>query len=106
MNDYDSAEAAKALVLQDIAALITTLDGTQVEPEVLWFRNMLSGILKCGLEDYESVSVQSPYRAAWGRRNLLELKVITDYILDSGENAESFQGELLIDAKEFFEAIG
>ena len=45
---------------------------------------MLLGILNCALLDYYSVETgtkKSIYLAAWGRRNLLELKVITTYVL-------------------------
>jgi hypothetical protein len=43
--------------------------------------------------------------AAWGRRNLLEDKVITEYVLESEGNARSFQVDLSVDAKEINEAF-
>ena len=69
---------------------------------------MLCGILNCALVDYKSVEIgvqKSVYLAAWGSRNLLELKMITEYVLASEENAIDFKNDLFIDAKEFFEAV-
>jgi hypothetical protein len=35
--------------------------------------------------------------AAWGTRNLLELKVVTKYVLESGKNANDFKIDLVFD---------
>lgn len=71
-----------------------------VEQENIGFRNLLAGILNAALHDYKSVEIgiaKSPYLAAWGARNLLELRVITIYILKSKRNAEDFKDDLLAD---------
>jgi hypothetical protein len=73
-----------------------------------WFKNLLWGILHCALLDYRSVQVgvkESICLAAWGCRNLLELKVITRYVLASAENAVDFKNDFVADAKEFYEAL-
>jgi len=60
------------------------------------------------LLDYYSVQIgaqKSIYLTAWGRRNLLELKVITTYVLASEKNAIQFRNDLAIDAKEFYQAL-
>jgi hypothetical protein len=57
--------------------------------------------------DYQSVergAKEYVPLAAWGRRNLLEDKVITEFVLESEDNARSFQIDLSADAKEFNEA--
>jgi len=79
-----------------------------VADEHVWFRNLLIGLINCALQDYRSVQIgcsKSTYLAAWGTRNLLELKVTSAYIVASGSNAAEFKNDLLIDTKEFYEAV-
>src|ERR1700688_170280 len=76
--------------------------------EEAWFGNFLLGILNCALLDCSAASVgpeKSVYLAAWACRNLLELRVITTYVLESEASALGFRNELAIDAKELYEAM-
>ena len=71
----------------------------------MWFRNLLLGLLKSALMDFQSVksgAAQYVPLAAWGRRNLLEINVITEFVLEAEENARSFQLDLLKDKKELY----
>lgn len=95
-------------VLEKVRDLRKTILEVPVSDAHVWFRNLLLGILNCALLDYKSVEIgveKSSYLAAWGCRNLLELKVIATYVLASEKNAHDFQNDLLIDAKEFYEAV-
>jgi hypothetical protein len=109
-NDADVIDAAMKLAVENVRALAVGINSSmqqsnEAEP---WFGNILVGILNCALLDFYSLEVgrnKSVFLMAWGRRNLLELKVITEYVLSSRANAESFKNELAIDAKEFYEAL-
>ena len=104
----DSADHAIAAAIQKVAELFKTIQEARTENEHVWFQNLLCGILNCALQDYRLVEIgaqKSVPLAAWGRRNLLELKVITDYVLASEKNATDFKSDLVRDAKEFYEAI-
>lgn len=62
--------------------------------EEAWFGNLLLGILNCALQGYYTVTVggeKSVYLTAWACRNLLELKVVTAYVLASHSNASNFR---------------
>ena len=48
---------------------------------------------------------ENPTLACWGARNLLELRVITTYVLKSLDNAVDFIGDLAADTREFWESI-
>lgn len=48
---------------------------------------------------------KSPQFAAWGARNLLELKIITAYVLVSKKKADRFINDMVPDGIEFFEAV-
>jgi len=107
-NLIGEAAIAMAQVLQDVRQLRQRIGDTDVADEHIGFRNLLCGILNCALVDYRSVEIgikKFVELAAWGTRNLLELKITTDYILASEENALQFQREAVIDAKEFWEAV-
>ena len=94
-------------LVQQVIALRKDIAETDVE-EAVWFRNMLCGILNCALREHRSVEIglaKSVTLAAWGTRNLLELDVITDFILKSEGNAVAFRNDLAIDAKDFYEAV-
>jgi len=104
----DEAEAAMSWAVEKVRQLYRSIQGATANEEEVWFRNLLLGILHCALLDYYSVDIgakKSVYLAAWGRRNLLELKVITTYVLTSESNAVEFRNDLVIDAKEFYEAL-
>src|SRR5579885_3459240 len=97
MPEHDEVEAATRKVLDDAATLVQEL-GTPSSDADDWFRNLLYGILKCSLSDYASVLdgvKRSMYEAAWGKRNLVELRVITQYVLASRANAEEFRHQLV-----------
>jgi hypothetical protein len=107
MPEQDEIEAATRKVIDDAAGLVQQLATASSDPDD-WFRNLLHGILKCSLEDYGAVQkgVQgSMYEAAWGKRNLLELRVITAYVLGSRANATEFKHQLIHDARMFYDAL-
>src|SRR5689334_3391296 len=107
MPEYDEVEAATQKVLEDTAKLVQELAGPSTDSDD-WFRNLLYGILKCSLADYASVKEgveDSMYEAAWGKRNLVELRVITQYVLASRTNAEEFQHQLVHDLHQFYRAL-
>jgi hypothetical protein len=75
----DPAGSALHTVVQHIIELSQRLLAANVGENDVWFRNLLLGILNSARRDYRSVEVgvkKSPYLAAWGARNLLELRVI------------------------------
>ncbi len=107
MPEHDEVEAATRKVLDDAATLVQEL-GTPSSDADDWFRNLLYGILKCSLSDYASVLdgvKRSMYEAAWGKRNLVELRVITQYVLASRANAEEFRHQLVHDMHQFYRAL-
>jgi len=76
MPEQDEIDVATRKVLDDAAALVQKLATASGDPDD-WFRNILYGILKCSLVDYDSVQngvKRSMYEAAWGKRNLMELR--------------------------------
>ncbi len=99
---------AMSQALEKVRELAERILKATVSDEHIWFRNLLLGILNCALLDYKSVEIgtqKSIYLAAWGSRNLLELKVIATYVLASEKNTNDFKRDLLIDTKEFWEAL-
>jgi hypothetical protein len=104
----NDADQAMSHALEKVRELSRSILEATVCDEHVWFRNLLVGILNCALLDYKSVEIgvqKSIYLAAWGSRNLLELKVIATYVLASEKNAADFKNDLLIDTKEFYEAV-
>jgi hypothetical protein len=97
-------DVVQAQVLEDVAALSQRLAETSVDPEDEWFRNLLLGILNSSLADYASVQ-SGVYQAAWGKRNLMELRVITRHVLASQENAIEFKHHLAHDAWKFYDSL-
>jgi hypothetical protein len=98
----------KEQLIQDVEKLRHAIAEAAVPEEQNWFRNLLVALLNCILEDYSLVALgtkRSVPLAAWARRNLLEVKVITEFVLKSEANARSFQTDMSIDAKELYEAI-
>jgi hypothetical protein len=109
-NEQHISDVEKAMsqLVEKVRQLGQSIQEAIANREEVWFGNLLLGILNCALLDFHSVEVgarQSIYLAAWGRRNLLELKTITDYVLASQSNAIDFKNDLVVDAKEFYEAI-
>jgi hypothetical protein len=104
----DPARQALHTVIQQIVELSQRLVLTEPADDDLWFRNLLLGILNSARRDYRSVEVgteKSPYLAAWGARNLLELRVITAYIVTSEAKAREFQADFASDQAEFWTSV-
>jgi hypothetical protein len=105
----DGIEEAMSHAVGKIRDLAMNLQNAPVTEEHIWYRNLLLGILISALQDYQYVEIgvkrTAANLAAWGCRNLLELKVITTYVLTSAENATQFKNDFVVDVKEFYEAI-
>lgn len=103
------SDAAMSFALEKVRELAVHIRDATVSDECVWFRNLLLGILNSALLDYAYSDIgakqNSPYLLAWSCRNLLELKVITAYVLGSAKNAGDFKNDFVIDVKEFYEAI-
>jgi hypothetical protein len=107
-NENDDLAEAMSSAVERVRDLRRGIQKATGKVEEGWFGNLLLGILNCALLDYYSVQVgaqKSVYLAAWACRNLLELKVITRYVLASAGKALDFRNELAIDTKEFYEAL-
>lgn len=105
MDPIDSMQDQR---LANIQKQLQELGTAEVSRDDVWFQNLLCALLKSALMDYQSVvrgAVEYVPLAAWGRRNLLEDKVITEYVLESDDNARSFQADLAADAREMHEAF-
>jgi hypothetical protein len=97
-----------SVAISQIRRTQQTLRETTVSDDELWFKNLLYGILDCALSDYQSIEAcirESIPMAAWGRRNLLELRTITEYVLASEKPATDFKNDFVIDVKEFWDAM-
>lgn len=84
------------------------INDTAASTEDAWFRNLLLGIIDCALKDHHNAKIgiqKFVPLAAWATRNLLELRIVTAYVLKSANNANQFKSELLIDVKEFYENV-
>jgi hypothetical protein len=105
----DDSKRPTALVIERIEKLALNIMNCQAEEEHVWYKHLLLGILNSALLDYRyvesGVKHKSAYLAAWSCRNLLELNVITVYILESAKNATDFKNDFVVDVKEFYEAI-
>ncbi len=103
-----SLEEAIAQVVARMVKLTHDLAKTKVHDDHDWFRNMLVGILISTQQNYQAVLAgvpQNPTLACWGARNLLELRVITTYVLRSLDTAADFIDDLAADTREFWENI-
>ena len=97
-----------AQLVARMVKLTHDLARTKVHDDHDWFRNMLVGILISTHQNYQAVQAgvpQTPTLACWGARNLLELRVITTYVLQSLDNAVDFIDDLAADTREFWENI-
>jgi SEC-C motif len=102
-------EEMQAQAIQDVKRQCDEIAVATVPDDQVWFRNLLWAFLNCALTDYRFVEIgaqKSASLAAWGRRNLLETKVFTEFVLRSEANALAFRTELFLDSKEFYEAVG
>jgi hypothetical protein len=105
---HDSLEEAVAQVVARMVKLTHDLSEDKVDEERDWFRNLLVGILISTHQNYQVVLSgvpQKPTLACWGARNLLELRVVTKYVLQSADNAVDFIDDLAADTREFWENI-
>jgi len=96
------------MVVQAVIELSQKLIDANLADENMWFRNLLLGILNSARRDYRSVEIgvkKSPYLAAWGVRNLLELRVITAFVVKSEQNALEIKADFLSDQAEFWTAV-
>ncbi len=103
-----SVEEAIQEAVRRLVKLTRTLAKTTVPDERGWFRNMLVGILISTHANYQAVKAgmpKGPALTCWGARNLLELRVITTYVLRSADNATDFMDDLPADNREFYENL-
>ena len=104
----DATSAAIKKALDEMVAFTQSLIQMPVSPDELWFRNLLVGLLNSTWQNYRSVEIgveKMPTLAAWGARNLLELRVITTYVLRSEKDALDFKDDFAADLKEFWAAM-
>jgi hypothetical protein len=72
------------------------------------FKNLCVEIMNGVGKEYHQLKIgvhKSPEFAAWAARNLLELRIITSYILKSKTNADRFMNDMWPDGVELFEAL-
>jgi len=108
-TDLDEIKWAVAHAIKRIEKLALNIRHSQVAEEHVWYKHLLLGILNSALLDYRyvesGVKHKSAFLAAWSCRNLLELNVISAYVLKSSKNATDFKNDFVVDVKEFYEAI-
>lgn len=107
-NTDNEISQAFAKALEDMRVLGQQIIDTSASTDQVWFRNLLVGIIGSALKDHHNVQIgieKFVPLAAWATRNLLELRIVTSYVLKSGSNASQFKSELIIDVKEFYENI-
>lgn len=100
-------ESEVALV-DAVAAQLRTLgiavqDGDSSAP---WFPNLLVCIMNSTLREYQHSKIGLKKHTpllAWACRNLLELDVLTKFVLQSEENARRFIGHRLVDGIDIFQ---
>jgi hypothetical protein len=102
-------EQAHAWAWKLVNEQLKALGVAVVSADLVWFRNLLFALLKSAILDYRYVERTSKLTdarmMAWGRRNLLELTVITEFVLESEANAIQFQTEIANDGAEFHAAL-
>jgi hypothetical protein len=105
---YVSIEQVIQTAVERMVKLAGILSTTAVPDDLDWFRKMLIGILTSTYRNYLAVQAgtpQSPDFACWGARKLLELRVITAYVLRSEDTAVDFMDDLAADTRELWENI-
>jgi hypothetical protein len=103
-----SLEEATEMVVNRLVDFTQALRAMQVPDGLDWFRTMLVGILTATFKNYSAAQAVVPDMhsfSCWGARNLLELRVITAYVLESPLNATEFMDDLGADVREFWEAM-
>jgi hypothetical protein len=103
-----TSEELPQFTVEDITTFTRELSVRDCPDNRIWFRNMLIGILNLTHNNFLGVEMgagRMPLFASWGARNLLELRVITKYVLQSEENAAAFQNDMAADIKEFWLAV-
>lgn len=76
--------------------------------QTIWFKNTLICFLSALLREYRSLTVgfkKSTPLLAWACRNMLELNVLTKYVLLNGSNAKDFTDDMWIDAVDIFSSF-
>jgi hypothetical protein len=104
----ESIEDITQMVVGRMVKLTGSLAAMKVDDDHDWFRTMLLGILKSTHRNYLAVqggTPNTPDFACWGARNLLELRIITAYVLRSLDNAVDFMDDLAADTREMWENI-
>jgi hypothetical protein len=108
MVDMEGHVTAEDIKLTDVAAAalrefgLTVQTGDALEP---WFPNLLCELINSTLREYQHSKIglqKHTPMLAWTCRNLLELNVLTKYVLRSEANARNFIGHRLIDGIEIF----
>jgi hypothetical protein len=103
-----SIEEATETVVNRMVDFTQALRARQVPEKLDWFRTMLVGILTATHQNHSSAQAVVPGMHAfscWGARNLLELRVISAYVLESPFNATEFMDDLGADVRQFWEAM-
>src|SRR5450432_638593 len=80
----------------------------ECETDVVWFRDLLAGLLNSTLREYRHLKLglrESTALLAWACRNLLELNIYVQYVLKSEANARRFAGERLADGMDIFDSF-
>jgi hypothetical protein len=108
-DDLDATlEQATETAVNRMVDFTFALQAMKVPEKLGWFRTMLVGILTATHSNYSAAQAVVPAMHAfscWGARNLLELRVITAYVLESPENATDFMDDLGADVRQFWEAM-
>src|SRR5580698_3492529 len=108
-DDNKLNEQAHAWTWKLVNEQLKALGVAVVSADLVWFRDLLFALLKSAILDYcyvERTSKLTDARMmAWGRRNLIELTVITEFVLESEVNATQFQTEIAKDGAEFHAAL-
>jgi hypothetical protein len=84
---------------------ITVQEGDAPEP---WFPNLLVKLINSTLREYQHSKIglqKHTPMLAWACRDLLELDVLTKYVLNSEANARRFIAHRLIDGIEIFKYV-
>lgn len=107
-SPHDPLREAMVMVVQRVIDLSQELMDANPADGKAWFRNLLLGILNSARRDYRSVEIgvkKSPRLAAWGARNLAELRVVTAFILKSEQNAHEIKADLASDVAEYWREV-
>jgi hypothetical protein len=101
-EDIEALDEAFA-VMRDFAA-----DVRAAETGEPWHREMLARFLECAAEQYRHMKLglrHSTALLAWACRNLLELNIYAQYVLQSDANARRFAMNRVADGIDTFESF-